>query len=288
MEEQDISIEKPRLSRRRLLKILAGSFVGAGLGGSLYSYFLEPYWLAVERHKLNFDRKYNPPSGLTIAHLTDLHRSEIVPDSYLQKCIAKVNSLKPDLVLLTGDYITWDVKWAESIGEILSSLKGRLGVFASLGNHDGGDWAGFPSDTVISSLEDAAIRVLINESVKLSFKGTSVTIVGLGDLWAGDFDAEAAFGNVDPGSFTITLSHNPDTIGNMLNYSSNLTLCGHTHGGQVWIPLIGPPILPVDDKTYSAGIYLEGEQTIYVNRGVGLLRRVRFNCRPEIAFIEIA
>jgi predicted MPP superfamily phosphohydrolase len=288
MQEQEKANIGRSLSRRQLLKIVAGSLVGAGISGSLYSYFLEPYWLVVERHKLTFNPTHNPPTKLRIAHLSDLHRSDIVPAAYLNECVTKVNSLKPDLILLTGDYITWEKNWAESVGEILSPLEAGLGVFASLGNHDGGDWAGFPSDTVRRRLEKAGICVLVNEYKNLSFGSVPITIVGLGDLWAGDFDTGTAFNKVDPECFTIALSHNPDTVPFLSNCSANLILCGHTHGGQVWIPLLGPPILPVDDRRFSAGVYGEGEQIIYVNRGVGLLRKVRFNCRPEIALIEIA
>ncbi len=277
-----------KLTRRRLLKIIAGSVTAAGLGGSLYSYFIEPYWLAVERHRLKFEKKRNPPSGLRILHLTDLHRSDIVPESYLRECIARANALKPDIVLLTGDYITWETKWAQSVGEILGPLKAGLGVFASLGNHDGGDWAGFSAETVTRHLERAGVRVLVNESVRLSHGSVPFAIVGLGDLWAGNFDSKAAFNGAKPEEFTIALSHNPDTISSLRDTCADLILSGHTHGGQVCVPLFGPPILPVDNRTYSSGIYREGRQTAYVNRGVGLLRRVRFNCRPEIALIEIA
>jgi predicted MPP superfamily phosphohydrolase len=288
MKEHAAPDSTRKLSRRRLLKILAASFAGAGLSGSLYSYFIEPYWLVVESCRLTFHAKHNPPSGLRILHLSDLHRSDIVPASYLRECVTRGNALKPDLVLLTGDYITWRPDWAESVGEILSALEARLGIFASLGNHDGGEWAGFPSDTVRLSLDNAGIRVLVNESEQLSFGEVPFTVAGLGDLWAGDFDPEAAFDGVDARSFTVALSHNPDTVGSLRSCSANLILSGHTHGGQVWIPLLGPPLLPVEDRKYSAGIYREGEQVIYVNRGIGLLRKVRFNCRPEIALIEIA
>jgi len=288
MEDKDISNNKPGLTRRRLLKILAGSFVGASLSGGLYSYCVEPYWLKIERHKLSFDKKFNPPSGLTIAHLTDMHRSGIVPDSYLQECVRKTNALKPDLVLLTGDYITWDKKWAVSLKEILGTLQGRLGVFASLGNHDGGDWAGFSSDAVRESLEDAGIHVLMNESIKLSFDDVPVTVVGLGDLWAGDFDAETAFDNVDSDCFAIALSHNPDTVSKICNYSSNLVLCGHTHGGQVRLPLIGAlDIVPYHKIRYDLGLFDIRGTKLYVNRGIGTaMLPIRMLCPPEITLFK--
>ena len=277
-----------KINRRRFLRILGGSVAGVGVGVPLYSYFIEPYWLAVERQTLEFPPRHIPPSGLRIVHLSDLHRSEIVPDSYLRKCVSIANELNPDLTLLTGDYITGDRSWAASLGELLKLLHAKIGIYASLGNHDGGDWAGFDTSVVTRELQKAGIRVLVNESASLEHGCRPVAVVGLGDLWAGSFDPEAAFHDVSSSDFTIALSHNPDTLSRLRDFSANLILCGHTHGGQVCIPLAGPPILPVEDKRFSAGVYRIGDQIAYVNRGVGLLRRVRFNCRPEIACIDIA
>ncbi len=274
------------------MKTLAGSVVGVGIGGPAYSCLVEPYWLAVERHSLRFASKHNPPCGLRIVHLSDLHRSRIVPDSYLRDCIATANELAPDLVVMTGDYITSSRKWADRLGGLLVPLQATVGVYATLGNHDGGRWAaahgGSPDTSFVrEALEKAGIRVIVNRSLRLKYRDKVITLVGLGDLWAGEFDAPRAFRGVGADEFTIALSHNPDTIRELRKYAVNLILCGHTHGGQVRLPFIGPPILPVDDKQYSAGVYRIGEQVAYVNRGIGLLAKVRFNCRPEIACLDI-
>lgn len=279
---------KFHLTRRRFLKIAAGSVAGAGIASALYGYFLEPYRVAVEQHILRFAPGKNPPSGLRMVHLSDLHRSEVVPDSYLLECFSKANQLNPDLVVMTGDYITSGSKWSDSLGDLLASLQASLGIYATLGNHDGGQWAGFDTLPVREELEKAGIRVLTNESVALEHTGKPFTVVGLGDLWAGDFDPSKSFEGVKADRFTIALSHNPDTITALQEFNANIILCGHTHGGQVRIPLLGPLVLPVKDKRFSAGIYRVGEQIAYVNRGIGLLRRIRFNCRPEIACIDIA
>ena len=283
---------KLKLARRRFLMIFVGLVIGVGIGGPLYVFFLEPYWLVVERHTLKFASRQDLPSGLRIVHLTDLHRSKIVADSYLRKCISKVNKLEPDLILMTGDYITGKSKWANSLGELLKLLRAKLGVYATLGNHDGGQWAaqhgGVPETSIIKSeLEETGIRVLVNESVEVQYHNKTITLVGLGDLWAGEFNPSLAFQGVETSQFTIALSHNPDTIEKLRKYPADLILCGHTHGGQVRIPWSGAPILPIEDKRYSAGVYAIAERIVYVNRGVGLLKRIRFNCRPEIACIDI-
>jgi predicted MPP superfamily phosphohydrolase len=276
-----------KISRRKFLKIVLGATAGATACGGAYSYFLEPYWPAVERLKLELPLADNPPAGLKIVQLSDIHLSAIVPDSYIAECIEKVNELKPDIVVLTGDYITRNRKYAASISKLFKRLQAGLGVYASLGNHDGGDWAGFPTDTVVEALEKAGVRVLINESLELEYGGRRFFLAGLGDMWAGQFEPSPAFESVPPEAFTIVLNHNPDTLRDLRDYRTDLVLCGHTHGGQVCIPLFGPPILPVTDRNYSYGLYREEKRLVYVNRGLGLLRRVRFNCRPEITYIEV-
>ncbi len=262
------------------------------MGGVAYSFLVEPYWLAVERHSLEFASRDNPPCGLKIVQLSDLHRSKIVPDTYLGDCIATVNGLAPDLVVMTGDYITHGTRWVKGLRDVLTSLQAPLGIYAVFGNHDGGKWAaryGGSSDTslVRRELEQAGIRTLVNQSLRLEYGGKAFTLVGLGDLWAEEFDAVAAFRRVEAEEFTIALSHNPDTITELQKYPANLILCGHTHGGQVRIPLVGSPIVPIADWKYTAGLFRMGEQVAYVNRGIGLMMKVRFNCRPEVTYLEI-
>ena len=283
---------KRRISRRGFLGVLGGAALGVGVGLPLYVFRWEPYWLKVERNVLTFDERDGVPSGLRIVHLSDIHRSDIVPDSYIRKCVSKANELEPDLILLTGDYITGDVGWAAGLGELLAPLKASMGVWACLGNHDGGKWSarygGPPGyNRVREELKKAGIGVLVNENVQLEYDGVPVTIVGMGDLWAGYFDPETTFQGIAPDGFVICLTHNPDTLEMLQGYPVDLFLCGHTHGGQVSVPLVGAPILPIEDTRYGGGLYRLSENYAYVNRGVGLLRKVRFNCRPEISFLRV-
>ena len=258
----------------------------------LYAFRWEPYWLTIERTVLAFDGKGAVPSGLRIVQLSDIHRSAIVPDSYIRECVSKVNELDPDLVFITGDCITGGEEWVDGLGELLSPLDAKLGVWASMGNHDGGEWAkvrGGPRDSgrVRGELEGAGIGVLENESVLLEHGGVPVRVVGMGDLWAGYFEPGEAFRGAREDEFVICLSHNPDTIGSLGGYPVDLLLSGHTHGGQVSIPFVGAPLLPVENTEYARGLHRIAGGYAYVNRGVGLLRKVRFNCRPEIAFFVV-
>jgi len=278
------------MNRRRFIKIVTGAVgvsAAAGVATPLYAHYVEPYWLSVEKHKLHFPDVSKPPVGLRIIQLSDIHRSGIVPDSYIIRCVSEVNSLKPNMVVLTGDYITLSRKWADGLNNVLKPLTAKLGVYACLGNHDGGNWAGFGTSSIKEELEKAGIQVLVNERVNLVWHGREFSLVGLGDLLARQFAPQTVLKGTSEDQFTIALSHNPDTLRQLEEYHANLILCGHTHGGQVNIPLIGPPILPVEDKQYSAGFYKLGDKLVYVNRGVGLLKKVRFNCRPEIACFDV-
>ena len=282
-----------RKSRRVLWGSLCGVLILAWIGLMLYSLTWEPYWLKVERNVIAFDGGGRVPAGLKIVHLSDIHRSDIVPDSYISGCVSKVNGLEPDIVFLTGDYITGRKRWIEGLGELLAPLEAGMGVWAVPGNHDGGKWAavrGGPTNPgrIREELERAGIGVLENESVRLQRAGVPFTVVGMGDLWSGSFDSLKAFQGIDPGQFVICLTHNPDTLRMLRDYPVDLFLCGHTHGGQVCLPFVGAPLLPVEDTRYSGGLYRLGRGFAYVNRGVGLLRKVRFNCRPEIALFEVA
>jgi len=275
-----------------MLKVLAGSALGLGLGGGFYACRVEPYWLKVERREIPLGPRHRAAGPIRIVQLSDLHRSRIVPDSYLRKCVARANELDPDLVLMTGDYVTHGLQWTSGLGKVLSGLRAGSGKFASFGNHDGGGWAatcGGPRDTTAIERELAAagFRALVNQSVTLDVRGVRLAIVGLGDLMAGQFEPHTAFKHVPEGRFVIALSHNPDTLRELENFPADLILCGHTHGGQVCIPFLGPPLLPVEDTRYSAGMYRLGAARAYVNRGLGLLRQVRFNCRPEITCIDL-
>jgi uncharacterized protein len=280
-------------TRRKVVVALAGSVVAVGVGTPIDAFVLEPYWVVVENSRFDFAADRTPPVGMTIVQLSDIHHSDMVPRRYLERCVEQCNELQPDLIVLTGDYITGGLEWIEPLGEIFAPLSAPLGVFAVFGNHDGGVWAsrhggGLPDTTLMGqALETAGIRTLVNERIELVHRGVHFELVGLGDLWAGQFHPELAFHTIDRDRFTIVLSHNPDTIPALKEFRTDLILCGHTHGGQVSIPFIGPPILPIKQRQYSGGSYEIGSKKIYVNRGVGLVRKVRFNCRPEIACLEI-
>jgi predicted MPP superfamily phosphohydrolase len=239
--------------------------------------------------------------GLTIAHLTDLHRSRVINAEFLTKCIVMANELSPDIMVFTGDYLTHDdhfsplgrlllgerlppAELVRQCAECMSRARAKHGVFASLGNHD--HW--FDADAVTKTIESVGIPVLRNDSQTLRINGEPLAIVGLGELWTEGVDMTRAFRNVDS-TFSIVLMHNPDSFENWSRDGSHLILAGHTHGGQINISLFGPPLVPSRyGQKYAHGLFGRDRTHMYVNSGVGMIPpAVRFNCPPEIALFEL-
>ena len=164
---------------------------------------------------------------------------------------------------------------------MLKSLRATDGVLAVLGNHDyyrvgGHTYIADVGDTVAAALNDAGVRVLRNETTVIRRGGAAVQIVGLEDKWAESYDATAAMGSLAPDSF-------PDVVGSAIQWS----LAGHTHGGQVVLPFVGAVYCNLRLTKFASGHYRVGEQHLYVNRGLGWLKRLRFNCRPEITVFTL-
>jgi len=299
----------PKIGRRTFLKRLLLSSAVAAAGGLAYS-FIEPHFAHVRRIPVIIRGLPAALNGLTIAHLTDLHRSRVVSPEYLSECIATANALAPDLMVFTGDYLTdfrhfarnrfdrvaeesWHFLFKETTppGELvlecaqcMKQARAKYGVFASLGNHD--NW--YNGDAVAKAIESVGIPVLRNASRTIRINGEPLAIVGLGDLWTEGVDVARAFQNVET-PFSLVLMHNPDSFEDWPREGSHLILAGHTHGGQVVIPFYGPPHVPSRyGRKYAHGLFARGDTHMYVNRGIGLIDPpVRFNCPPEIALLRL-
>jgi hypothetical protein len=232
---------------------------------------------------------------LKVLQLSDLHASKFVSLDFIARAVELGLSLKPDLVLLTGDFITGKFDQFEGYEQVLSPLAKAAPCFACLGNHDGGAWAaarhGY-SDTeaVRSLLSKSGIELLHNRATHVRLKDRTLRLIGLGDWWADEFDPGRAFAGVasSPDETVIVLSHNPDTKDLLKAYTWDLLACGHTHGGQLYLPLIGAPFAPVNDKRFVQGLHRWNGRWIHITKGVGNLLGVRFNCRPEVSLLTLA
>ncbi len=274
------------MTRRKLLF----SFFGAT--PLLYPCYWEPRWLDVTHRKVKLDQ----PVGarpIRILHLADLHASVFVPLSMIHRAITAGLAQKPDLICLTGDFITMRQDFDErGYAMALRRLSEAAPTYAVLGNHDGGSWTwrhfGYPDHRVVERiLENAGIELLHNRSIKIEARGETLTLVGVGDLWSGEVDGRRAFLNVDVDTPTVLLAHNPDTKDALRRQPWDLMLSGHTHGGQIIVPFEGVRYAPVRDKRYVAGLKPWGTRMIHVTRGVGNLGGVRFRCRPEASLLVV-
>jgi len=278
-----------RHSRRRFLKgALAMS--GTGVVTASYMRFWEPGWLEINHHEVPLGDQGEP---LRLLHLSDLHASRVVSLEYLRHALEAGLEQNPDLICLTGDYITWKYHRYNEYARMMSLLSDAAPTFASLGNHDGGHWAGrrlgYPdADPVRDMLKQAGITLLHNSARGVKIKGRALNLVGLGDVWNREFEPEPAFSNTpEPGAPTVVLSHNPDTKDQLTNYDWQLLLCGHTHGGQLYVPGLGAPFAPVRDKRYVRGLHHWNERWLHITKGVGNLHGVRLNCRPEVSILTL-
>lgn len=261
--------------------------VGAGLmGGSsgLYSALVEPQWLAVEQVEVRLKRLPPGLDGLTIAQLSDLHRGPYIDDDQIQSAVQIVNQLNPDMVVLTGDYVSRSARYADPCAQVLSSLHARLGVFAILGNHD--HWT--DADSVADALQSQGIQVLRNAAVPIEHNQARLWLAGVDDVWTKNADLDVALRQVPRDEATILLAHEPDYADEAARYPVDLQLSGHSHGGQVRIPFVGALILPHLGVKYPIGLNQVGSLQIYTNRGIGLIGPpVRLNCRPEVTMLRL-
>jgi uncharacterized protein len=275
-----------QISRRAFVATLALGSVGwTGYAGCV-----EPSWLDVGRH----DVKTNAPgSPLKLLHISDLHASWCVSLEYIQEAVECGLRLKPDIICVTGDFITTTYSRFDDYQRILSRLPVAAPTFACLGNHDGGDWSrlhhGYNDSSKVQNLvRQSGIELLNNRSKTLDLVGRKIVLTGLGDCYALEAEPRQAFDSPIPaGAVRIVLSHNPDTKVMLEPYAWDLMLSGHTHGGQIWLPLIGAPFAPVEDKRFIAGLYRWSNRWLHITKGVGNVHGLRFNCRPEVSLLTI-
>lgn len=282
------------MRRRRFLLGLAAGVLAAGAGTAAYAHWFEPTWWQVTRPRPRFPRDPAQPP-LRIVQLTDLHVSNVFPLASLARALDEVIALRPDAVLMTGDYVTGPFADLPGYTQVLRKLTAVAPVCASPGNHDGGRWAvearrGYNDVRVLArAFEEAGVTFLVNRRHRLTLRGRGIDVVGLGDVWTGQFRPLEAFGDgqTAAGVPVIALSHNPDTVAELEPYSWDLVLCGHTHGGQVRVPWVGPLAVNIRDRRFAAGLAHLGERPVYTSRGVGNLLGVRFNCRPELTLLDL-
>jgi predicted MPP superfamily phosphohydrolase len=229
--------------------------------------------------------------GLRIVQLSDLHLSAIVPLETVQRAVATAEALTGELIVVTGDFVTGTADYAAACAQVLGELRAPLGVYAILGNHD--HWT--DADQVAHHLTAAGLTVLRNQGRAIARNGgesEDLWLAGLDDAYYGHDDLPAALRGAPEHVPVLLLVHEPDYVDRITGRANGrrviLQLSGHSHGGQVNLPFIGPPILPYLGKKYPRGLQRAGDTWVYTNRGVGVARpAVRFNCPPEVAALTL-
>lgn len=270
----------------------------AALAAPIVYSFIEPHLIQIREYEVALDGVPESADGLRIAHLSDLHCSAITSHKLVRRIVAMTNDLAPDLILMTGDYVSrrnsylpisgariWAqplMTYAHRMAEEVRHLRAPGGVFAVLGNHDIADDNG-PAITAL--LEGAGIRVLDNANTPVR----GLPLCGVEDLRAGKPDLPRAFAGVAPETPQIILSHNPRIL-SVLEDRNALVLAGHTHAGQVHLPVTHYRRRPSDMRhsPYFQGWYRSGRAQMYVHSGLGSVHfPVRLRCPPEIAIFTL-
>lgn len=274
------------ISRREFLA--AGASVTAVAGVGLYTCRVEPHRLEIVRRPLAIRGLPGSLSGRTLVQISDVHVGTRVDDDYVRATFRRVADLQPDIVVFTGDFISYHPGIFEQLPALYRHFpRGRAATVAILGNHDyGSNWA-HPeiAARVVDAVHGFGITVLRNEISEVE----GLQVVGLDDLWANQFNPAQVMAKLESRRAAIVLSHNPDTVdlSGWGDYDGWI-LSGHTHGGQCKPPFLPPPLLPVRNRRYTAGEFaLDGGRRMYISRGVGHLLQVRFNVRPEVTVFEL-
>ena len=276
-------------TRRKFIRITATAGVAALVADSA---LLEPNRPRVVRQEISLRRWPAHLDGFTIAVLSDFHYDPYFSVHPLRSAIGMVNALRPELIVLTGDFVSKplfgdDEEGASAVepcSQLLRQLRAPFGLWAVLGNHD----VFTDPDRIISTLVNVGIQVLSNQSVPIERDGARFWLAGVDDVLGRTADLDAALHIVPRDEAAVLLAHEPDYADEVARHPVDLQLSGHSHGGQVRIPFMPPLYLPDLGQKYVWGLYKIGGLTLYTNPGIGTVRiPVRLNCPPEITLLTL-
>jgi uncharacterized protein len=278
------------LSRRMLLQragFSAASLVIAGGSASAYARVVEPIWVDISHVALTLPRLDAAFHGYRIVQFSDIHMDSWMTPDRLADVVQLVNAQQPDLIAITGDFVTLNAPaFTTSLTVVLSGLSASDGVVAVLGNHD--HWSS--SMLIRDVIHDSGMHDLTNASHTVVRGNAMLHIAGVDDIWAGDPQLDAVVAQLPHSGAAILLAHEPDFADVSADTGRfDLQLSGHSHGGQVRMPLFGPIHTVYLGAKYVAGRYQVGKMIQYTNRGIGMLSpHVRFSCRPEITVFTLS
>ena len=281
-------------ARRQFLQRTATVAASAPFVAGEYGLFYGRLNLDTPEHPVRLPSLPKAFEGFRIAQLSDIHIGPFMPAEQIRRFVEIANSLRPDLIALTGDFVTFDPRTERAVVEALRGLRAPFGVFGCLGNHDA--WAGV-EDSIAALFRLTGVRILRGQAVPIVIGGEWFQLIGV------DFQSRRRFGpsapvahilgNIEgliaPDRPNILLSHNPDTFDRAAELGIGLSLAGHTHGGQLALEFISPQIAPSRLVTpYVAGWYRKPGGQLYVNRGIGTIGvPIRVGAPPEITVYRL-
>jgi len=285
------SPDRRRFMERTAMVASAAPFVICG-----YGLFYGRLNLEITNRRIKLARLPKALHGFRIAQLSDIHIGPFMPAEEVRKYVNITNELRPDLVVLTGDFVTWDADTQVPVVDALAGLTAPHGLYGCLGNHE--MWSDV-EDSITGLFRQRSVKILRNESAIVQKGGETLNLIGV------DFQSVRRFvpSNVGmvraylsgverltrPDTANILLSHNPNTFDRAAELGIDLSLAGHTHGGQVTLEYIHPALSPSRLITdYVDGLFQKGSSQLYVNRGIGTIGfPIRLGARPEITVFEL-
>ena len=276
---------KPKLTRRQFLGGLAAAPLVAVSATSAYANLIEPHSYEITETDILIRELPEHFDGFRITQITDVHHSRIVAIADVRRVVALAQQTRPDLIALTGDYTTSYRRFIEPCAEALASLSAPEGVWAVLGNHDHYT----DPELTTRALERRHFVVMNNLNTTIRRGPDAIQLAGIDDWsWAGT-DWTRAFYGLDASRPTILLSHQPTVLDLEQAKQAALIISGHTHGGQLRLPVIGAPARFVTQHLkYASGLFRSGQTQLYVSRGTGVIGLpVRFGARPEISVLRL-
>lgn len=243
----------------------------------------EPYRLTIEHQQIYLRRLPPELDGFRVVQLSDIHHSPFTSRQQIERAVATATRLQPDIIALTGDYISKERQYAAPCAELLGRLRARHGIYAVLGNHD--HWTDAALITDLFRAE--GITVLVNQGMRFEKNGASFWLAGVDDTMVGLEDLPLALAGSREEEMKLVLAHNPIILRRAARAGVDLVLSGHTHGGQVNLrpekSASGRP-----RRRLLKGLARQGDTQIYVTRGLGtVVLPVRFGCPPEVSLLEL-
>jgi uncharacterized protein len=283
-------------ARRQFLEHVGTAAVAAPFVAGAYGLFWGRINLQVTPQPIRIAKLPRAFHGFRIAQLSDIHIGPFMSEGQITRYAQRANDLKPDLIALTGDFVTWDRDTQDAVVRALSCLKAPFGVFGCLGNHD--TWAD-AEDSLTERFGQTGIRILRQQQVPIRSGNEWLNLIGID--FANSRHMSAGFGHLNADTLegvekllsaetaNILLSHNPETFDRAAALGIDLSLAGHTHGGQLALEFVSPEIAPSRIITpYVAGLFQQPGGQLYVNRGIGTIAApMRVGAPPEITVFEL-